>query len=619
MRKKIFIPRKLKSLLPFVVSPVESIREEKKILTPLLLISLLFTSGCSSSSGPDADLVNQAKKLKNQGQKKEAIEKYRAALAVNPKNFEANFQLGFELFCDGKMDSAMRKFAKAAELQPDNIQALFNLGMTLFMQDKFDQAIPILQKVVLLNPNHTKAQLFLAKALHTKKEYSQALQHYKAVITQDNTHRDAHVAVAQILYAKNMLHESLKFFQAALELSKTEEQKRSLANDLLQLGIKFFGNRDGETAVKTFRTILDINQNYAAVHHNLAFTLAERLGRYHEALPHYRAALALNPNNPEIHFCYALSCLATGNLQEGWQEYKARWQRPKHAPRTFVQTFENEWSGENLKNKTILLRAEQGFGDTLHFIRYAQLLKRQGAFVIAEVQKPLVPIISLCPYVDQVIAMNTELPPFDYQIPLMNLPAVFDTTLDSIPNTIPYLYADETLDKKWQKFLKNKLGNEVLQVGLCWFGDAAHGQTKFMPLKELEPLLCMKNVNFYSLQKFTGLDQIDQLCPDANLHTFDDDFDKADGSFMDSAAFMKHLDLVITADTSVAHLAGGLGIPVWIILPHPAEWRWLMERSESPWYPTARLFRQTAEGNWSEVQQELLVALQEYTKQEQNL
>jgi len=594
--------------------------------TSFLMTALLFTSGCSSSTGPDEDLVKQAKTLKKQGQKQKAIEKYRAALAINPKNFEANFHLGFELFQEGKLDSAMRKFAQAAELQPNNKQAVFNLGMSLFMQEKIDQAISCLKKAIELDQHYTKAQLLLAQALHKKKQYSQALQQYKKVIMQDNSNFDAHIAVGQILYEKNLLTQALQFFQTAVQLNTSNPKKRKqLANDLLQLGMKFFGQRDGENAAQAFQTILQINENYSSVHHNLAFTLAERLGRHHEAIKYYRKALALNPNNPEIHFCFALSCLATGNFQEGWQEYKARWKRQKKAPRKFIKTFENEWAGENLQNKTILLRSEQGFGDTLHFIRYAQLLKQQGAFVIAEVQKPLIEIISLCPYVDNVVAMGQQMPPFDYQIPLMNIPTVFDTTLETIPNHIPYLHANKQLEKKWANYLNTETESSPslptissdsisLHVGLCWFGDAAHGQNKFMPLKELEPLLQMKGIKFYSLQKYTGIDQIEQLSPNANLHIFDDDFDKAHGSFMDSAALMKNLDLVITADTSVAHLAGALGVPVWIILPFPAEWRWLMDRNDSPWYPTARLFRQTVDGDWSDVQQELLMALQNKSK-----
>jgi len=470
---------------------------------------------------------------------------------------------------------------------------------------------PLLSLLIITSCTPTEpdtTHLEKGKQLQREKKYTEALNQFKQVIAQDVDSFEAYRAIAQIFYEQNQLEASVQFFHQALRTCpKNKHDQLMLANDLLQLGIKFFEQKKGEQAVAIFKTILQINEKIAAVHHNLAFTLAERLGRHEEAMKHYRRALELNPDDPETRFCFSLSCLATGNLDEGWEQYKARWKGVRNSPRTFVKTFDKLWEGQELKNKTILIRAEQGLGDTLHFIRYAQLLKKQEAFVIAEVQKPLINLLSLCPYIDKVVAIGQNLPPFDYQIPLLNTPAVCKTNLDTIPADIPYLYADKQIEKTWKK----KITGKNFKVGLCWFGDAVHGQTKFMPLADFVPLMRMEGVSFYSLQKYSGLEQIADLPDDVTLHLFEDDFDKTNGGFMDTAAVMKHLDLVITADTSVAHLAGGLGVPVWIVLPFPAEWRWLTEKENSPWYPTARLFRKKTSENWSLAKQELLAALQE--------
>ncbi len=431
---------------------------------------------------------------------------------------------------------------------------------------------------------------------------------------QDLTHSlfEANLKLGQMLSEQHQNKKALYHFERALSLRPCDKKtNKILANNFLNLGNKKFNQGCGQEALQIFKKILSINPNYATVHHNIAFTLAERLGRHDEAIKHYKISFQLHPDNPETHFCYALSCLATGNMKTGWKEYLYRWKRPGSAPRSFGASLVKQWKGEPLNGKTILIRCEQGLGDTLHFIRYAQLLKNQGATVTVEVQKPLAKILSLCSYIDQLITIGSALPNYDYQIPLLDLPALFETTLQTIPTKVPYLYADNIVEQKWKTFFKK---DKNFKVGICWNGDASHGQIKFMPLKLFAPLMQLNGVMFYSLQKFNGLEQIADLPQDVNFYQFDDQFDTENGSFMDTAAVMKHLDLVITADTSIAHLAGGLGVPTWVILPFPAEWRWLIERDDSPWYPTMKLFRQTKINDWNNVQTKLLSTLKKLKK-----
>jgi len=447
-----------------------------------------------------------------------------------------------------------------------------------------------------------------ANTLKAHGKLSEAKKSYQQALALNSKNFDAHLGVAQLYYDEGNLEKAATHFDRAVTLRpKTDRSDALLANSILQLGNNLFNQGKGEKAVAAFKKILTINDNYAAVHHNIAFTLSERLGKFKQSLSYYKRALALKPNNAETHFCFSVACLATGNFKQGWQEYTYRWQRPERAPRKSI-SLDSWWEGQDISGKTILIRCEQGLGDTLHFIRYAQLLKNRGAVVIAEVQKPLIKLLSLYPYLDQLVAMGNQMPPYDYQIPLLNLPAVFKTTITTIPAQIPYLNADQTLEQQWSKTLQQ---DTSFKVGICWHGAATHGQVKFMPLNKLAQLTSINGTSFYSLQQLTGLDQLKTLPNRSALHEFGPTFDKTHGSFMDTAAVMKNLDLVITADTSIAHLAGALGIQTWVILPFPAEWRWLINRADSPWYPTVRLFRQKKANKWQPVLEELASALQE--------
>jgi len=466
---------------------------------------------------------------------------------------------------------------------------------------------------------HKYTCLFLFSLLTTTTLFpstkQQKLKQQLAIIRENPNNPDALYKTARLLKDLQKYEHVLYFVDRALNLYAGDKTKNDeIALFLLELGTHFFNAGNAVQAVSTFKKLVSLEQTYEYFHHNIGFTLARHLAKHYEAIEHYKKAMLLPVHTPETTFCCAMSNLSLGNFAQGWEQYKARWKRPKKTPRAFAYPLENMWSGEDLFEKVILIRCEQGLGDTLHFIRYAQLLKEQGATVIIEAQPPLFKLLSLCPYIDKLIAIGASLPIYDYQIPLLDLPAVFKTTLQSIPNKIPYLFCDNELEKpvvtpgQNQGFF-GQSSPKMLKIGICWYGDAAHGQSKFMPLKKMLPLLQMDNVQFYSLQKFTGLDQLDNLPKNIHLHTFDE-LDTKNGPFMDTAAIIKQLDLVITADTSIAHLAGGLGVKTWIVLPFPAEWRWLMYRDDSPWYPTVKLFRQRKSGDWSHVQKKLLKDLE---------
>ena len=255
---------------------------------------------------------------------------------------------------------------------------------------------------------------------------------------------------------------------------------------------------------------------------------------------------------------------------------------------------------------------EWGLGDMMQFIRYARLIKSYGATITVQTFKPLIPLFKLCPFLDDIISFDDYQPFATIRIPMLSLPMIFDTTLQTIPTDIPYLQADKQLTQQWQQTLAN---DKNFKIGICWHAKPIyledHKHTRrSIPLTDFIPLSFVPGISFYNLQKIHGTDELNDLPYYFKVHDFGDALDTQNGNFMDSAALIKNLDLVISADTSIVHLAGALGVPTWVALPYTAEWRWLQNRSDTPWYPTVQLFRQTIPGDWSTVIQEIKDKLQ---------
>jgi Flp pilus assembly protein TadD len=343
-------------------------------------------------------------------------------------------------------------------------------------------------------------------------------------------------------------------------------------------------------------------------------TMLSVLGRFDEAVICFQRAQALLPNDPTLRVNEALARLALGDYVEGWKRYEARWGTGLHPiKRRFQQP---QWRGEDVPvGSTILLHAEQGFGDTLQFCRYAPLVARR-ARVVLEVPAPLRRLMATLSDDIEVITEGEPLPPFDLHCPLLSLPFAFGTTLETIPANIPYLRADRRSATSWRKRLAGLPG---LKVGLVWAGDSgralietrARDRRRSVPLAQCAPLGALSHISLVSLQK--GPAAADAAQPPSGLTIHDWTNELSD--FADTAALIAGLDLVISVDTAVAHLAGALGKPIWVLNRHDACWRWLRDRTDSPWYSTARLFRQTRPGDWDTVIAEVASALGEFSPQ----
>ncbi|MBT6495300.1 MAG: hypothetical protein HOL01_12185, partial [Planctomycetaceae bacterium] len=319
----------------------------------------------------------------------------------------------------------------------------------------------------------------------------------------------------------------------------------------------------------------------------------------------FRQALVLLPDFPLAEFNLGTTLLLQGDLAAGWPGYDRRGDTLDVPPVTYGKP---RWDGSPLDGRTILLAAEQGLGDTIQFIRYAPLIQQTAGRVILHCPRPLAKLLDGCGGIDQLIVKDDELPDFDIEAPLLSLPRILETTTETIPADVPYLTADEKLVARWQKWRANIDG---FTVGICWQGnrDYPRDSERSPQLATFAPLAAILGVKLVSLQKGEGCEQISEV--EFDVVQPGDDFDGTTGAFMDTAALMKNLDLVVTSDTAIPHLAGALGVPVWVALPFLPDWRWMLDREDSPWYPSMRLFRQPTAGDWETPFANIATALQD--------
>lgn len=498
----------------------------------------------------------------------EALHDLGCAIELAPSNADAYFDRGCAHRALGLLGEALADFDRALALDPFNSAAHANRGALLHELGRGDESLQSCLRAVEIAPDYVQAHYNLGVALEALGRLGEALQSYDRAISIDPLHprtAPAHANRGVLLNRMGRRHDAL------------QSCERSVA----------------------------VDGRYAQAHYNLG-TILEEAGRYDEALPRYERALAIDPEHVGANWNRAILQLLRGRFDEGWRGYEWRWRGPqKLEPRR--HDSRPLWLGDKpLKGKTILLYAEQGLGDTLQFCRYSAALADQGARVLLEVYGPLRALLRSVPGVAEVYAIGDPLPDFDYQCPLLSLPLACKTTLESIPAAVPYLHADEGKVRAWQE----QLGPRTkLRVGLVWSGGFRPSQPETwpvnarrnIPLRLMQPLR-NSEIDFYSLQKGQpGESEWAELRLESwgGPDLIDRTSDLQD--FSDTAALVENLDLVISVDTSTAHLAAALGRPVWILNRFDTCWRWLLDRSDSPWYPTVCLYRQTTPGDWEDV------------------
>ena len=419
---------------------------------------------------------------------------------------------------------------------------------------------------------------------------------YGLALQYQNTGRfaDAEVLYRKILAVQpdhaNALH---RLDEAIAALPRTTELNPISAEAFNDLGVVLSESGRIDEAVSSFRQAIKIKPDCVEACNNLGQTLMDvrRFGEAREALD---MALAVRPNYAPAKFNTGLLALLHGDFERGWRLYEARWDSSSGSRLACPQPI---WNGEPLDGKRILIYAEQGFGDAIHFVRYVPLIAERGAEVIVVCQPPLVDLFRTAEGVGKVVTDGDPiLPPFDVHAPMLSLPMIFQTRRESIPREIPYLFADPAQAECWRKRLGERTSR--LRVGVAWSGDPRHRRDRIrsIPLRTLQPLWQLKGIELFSLQLPPEAAQLAEF-PTAPIV----DHTNQLADFADTAALMSELDLIITVDTAAAHLAGALGRPVWTLLSYVPDWRWGLEGEETPWYPTMRLFRQPAPGEWNAV------------------
>jgi len=434
-------------------------------------------------------------------------------------------------------------------------------------------------------------QTSLGNAYLHQGQSRRAIAQYQAVLAQapqrGNVRNNLGVALRQL----GRHPEAIAHYQFLLQQQPTADAHYNLANALRDEG-------QLNAAIYHYRQAIEQQSDYGNAWNNLANTLKDA-GRVDEAIACYRHTLALAPDHASAHYNLGYALLLKGDLGAGFAEYEWRWRVANFkAPRACPQP---QWDGSDLNGATILLHTEQGFGDAIQFSRYVLLVAQRGGRVLIECRPPLMRLLSTVPGVTQVVSRDAPTPPFDVHAPLMSLPHILGTTLATVPAPIPYLSAPaEGFTLPEPAGDASAAAAPPLKVGLVWAGSPTHKNDahRSCPFMYLWRRLRSPGITFYSLQKGDRTRDLADYC-DGQWPMIDLSDRLQD--FADTAVAIAQLDLVITVDTAVAHLAGALGKPVWVLLSHPCDWRWLGDRPDSPWYPTARLFRQTQPGDWAEL------------------
>ncbi|PWT83062.1 MAG: glycosyltransferase [Acidobacteria bacterium] len=501
-------------------------------------------------------LLGRAFQRHQEGSLAEAESLYRQVIQTEPWHPEAWCFLGVLQVQQGRLEDAAASLQEAIRLRPQFAEAHCNLGTVFLHQRKLDRAVACYQEALRIQPALPDAHSNLGKAYCELHRYREAEISCRRAVELAPHHADALLNLGNALECQGKLEEAVACCEQAVRYQP------HLPEAYVNLGVA----RSAQ-------------------------------GRPQEAVACFDEALRLRPGFPDAHWGRSLAWLLAGDFERGWPEYESRWQCKPFPQRTFAQPA---WDGSPLDGKRILVYAEQGLGDTFQFVRYLPLVKRQGGRVIFACHERLVPLLRSCEGIDQFTTERDATPPLDVHVALLSLPMIFRTTLATVPAKVPYLSAEAGLIEQWRREVMALPG---FKVGIAWQGDPGYAldNLRSIALPHFEPLARVPGVSLVSLQKGPGAQQVAELNDKFPLTDWSSRLDVAPGAFMDTAAVMRSLDLVICSDSAVAHLAGALGVPVWLALPYSPDFRWMLHREDSPWYPTMRLFRQTSPCDWKYV------------------
>jgi Tfp pilus assembly protein PilF len=453
----------------------------------------------------------------------------------------------------------------------------------LAARGRFDEAIDCYHRVLAQRPDHAGAHKNLGVVLAKVGKYDDAIASFRRALELQSDYLQAQNGLAAALTESGRLEEAAELYRRVLELRPHD------ADATANLATVFSRQGQLEQAASILRKLLDQSPGFTRGHINLGAVLTSQQ-KFDEALGCFLRAVQIDPGNPDAHYSDAVTLLLLGRWQAGWAEYEWRWTR-----RQLVGVMPKPlWNGEAMPKGTLLVHAEQGLGDTLQFVRLARMAKQRVGTVVLECQPQLASLLAGSKDIGRVVARGEPLGEFDAYVPLLSLPHLLQIDEANIPRDVPYLFPSQQLVEKFREELAGQCG---YKIGISWQGSPHNpsDRTRSFRLAEFSELVKLPGVQLYSLQFGTGREQVSGFETDTLV-----DLGDRLGDFDNTAAIVQNLDLVITCDSALAHLAGGLGVPVWVPLPLVPDWRWLQDREDSPWYPTMRLFRQSRRGDWSE-------------------
>jgi tetratricopeptide (TPR) repeat protein len=487
----------------------------------------------------------------------------------------------------------------------ENLEALGKLYLRL---NQIEPAIACFQDLLAIEPNSAQNHCNLGALLALQNQLEAAIAHYQSALAINPDLAEANYNLGAALFKLEQLEAAIPYLEQAIVL------KPNLAGAHSKLGAILFQQEKMEAAIAKHKQAIAINPNLAEAHYNLGIALSAQK-QIEAAVRAYESAISLKPNFVEAHHNLALALLLTGDFNRGLVENEWRWQMSGRTASNFLQPI---WDGTFSPSATILLWAEQGFGDVIQFIRYLPWVQERVKNIIVLCPDPLMGLLSASYPAIEFISVNNPPPPFDLHIPLMSLPLVFGTRLETIPQQVPYISIPKNTNSKKSNVIEGLQVKDAdrLKVGIVW-ASSNKGDREYLKFQKYKscalslflPLLSRFQLSLYSLQVGCDASDIEPFRQEAHLY----DLNPLIHDFADTARLLDQMDLVISVDTAMAHLAGAMGKPVWVLLPFVPDWRWLLDRDDSPWYPTMRLFRQTQPKCWLDVFEQISKSLISYS------
>jgi tetratricopeptide (TPR) repeat protein len=503
-----------------------------------------------------------------------------------------------------KYEQAIIAYQRAVSIKPDYGDAYHNMAIALQSQGQFAAAVNKCKQALSFKPNDARVYNTLAFSLEKQQLYEQAIENYQHAIQLEADFVEAYNHLGVVLNKQGRSAEAIENFKTALHYDP------GYAEVYNNLGIALKEQGQFSEAIINFEKVLQLDPNFAEAYYNLANSLRDE-GHCHEAINHYKKAIHLKPDYAQAHWNLSLTHLLCGNYIEGWSQYRWRRNADLKILTDYHCTGKPRWDGSLFKHRRLLVHYEQGLGDNIQFVRYLPMVKARGGTVIFETLKPLIGLLQSFPGIDELIEYNPDKTcslEYDVYTSLLDMPNIFGTTVETIPADVPYIFADPPKAEHW----RNQISGSGYKVGIVWAGSPEHGNDRYRScsLKDFAPLMEIDNLQLYGLQKGRAAGQMDELAGTMSVKNLSKYF----VDLTDTAAAIENLDLVISVDTSVLHLSGAMGKPAWALLPYAPEWRWMLNRQDSPWYPAMKLLRQKHWGDWDYVFQCVVGELQNIIK-----